>query len=316
MSYYFIYPLFWIIGKLPKCITKQIARFIYFMLYRVTGYRKEIVRENLKNSFPKKSEEELLDIERKFYRHLADVFIDSIEMCSITEKQMRKKMVFLNGEQIEEFTKGKSWIVAMVHYASWDYPTSWSMHNHHDKTYGVYHPLHNKGMDRYFKMIRTKFDLIPLAMSDVGKEIIRNRNNKQDIIIGMVSDQTPPPSMYMNWFPFFNQMTPFFTGMEKLAMKFNMPIGFLNLEKLDNGNYVGWFEVIYDGEEKVEPNEITRRYIEKTEILIRKRPELWMWSHRRWKYKYPGEDAEKLIQEREEIKAAQKGEVQRYTNKK
>lgn len=297
MSYYFIYPIFWLIGKLPKFASRQLARFIYLILYRVVGYRTKVVRSNLRNSFPNKSNEELMDIEKKFYRHLADVFLETISMCAMTEKQSRERMVFLNGSQIEKFTENRSWIVAMAHFGSWEYPTSWAMHNQHDKTFGVYRPLHNKGVDRYYRKIRSKFKLEPLAMEDVGREIIRNRQSDQHIIIGMVGDQTPPPSTHMNWFPFLNQMTPFFMGMEKLAVKFKMPIAFLNIDKFDNGRYVGWFELIYDGDEKVTSGEIMQRYAAKVEELINKRPELWMWSHKRWKYSYPGDDAQELLRE-------------------
>ncbi len=287
MSYYFIYSISWLIGKLPYKVHRTISSLTYFAIYKVAKYRVSVVRNNLRNSFKDKSEEELLDIEQKFYHHLADVFVETIIMASISAKQLKTQMEFINAEQIEKFTKGKAWISAMAHYGTWELTTSWGLYNTHDKVYAVYRPLHSKSVDKYYRKTRSRFGVEPLAMEEVGRKIIRNRQKNQQVTIAMIADQTPPPSMIMNWYPFLGQMTPFFNGMEKLALKFKMPVAFLHIDKFDKQRYKAWFEVIYDGEESVESGEITKRYIEKLEQMITKRPELWMWSHRRWKHKYP-----------------------------
>lgn len=290
MSYYILYPLFWLLGKLPYRAQQWLSSLIYFVIYKVVKYRVSVVKDNLSQAFKDKSDEELLDIEHKFYRHLADVFVDTIVMASISRKTMHERMEFINADQIEHYTKGKAWISAMAHYGTWELTTSWGDYSEHNKVYAVYRPLHNKGVDRYYRKTRSLFGVHPLAMESVGREIIRNRRDNQQVTIAMIADQTPPPISIQNWSPFFGRMTPFFVGMEKLALKFNMPVAFLHIDKFDKQRYKAWFEIIYDGTESVEEGEITRRYIDKLETMIRQRPELWMWSHRRWKHRYNPEN--------------------------
>lgn len=283
ISFYIVYPVFYIIGIMPRRFQRGICSLLYYCLYRLAHYRVEVVRDNLKKSFPEKSADELLDIERKFYRHLSEVFVESIIMASISPKRIKERMEFINADQIEHYTKGKSWICAMAHYGSWEFTTSWGLHSVHDTTLAVYRPLASKGFDRYYRVTRARFGVTPVAMENVGRELIKLKQRGLTTTIALIGDQTPPPTVH-NWIEFLGRPTAFFPGMEKLAVKFAMPIAFLHIDKFDNGCYKGWFEIIYDGVEVLPEGEITRRYASCLEAMIKTRPELWMWSHRRWKW--------------------------------
>lgn len=283
MTFYLVYPVFYLIGKMPRGFQVGVAHMLHFLIYRVAHYRVSVVRDNLKKAFAEKSDAELLDIERKFYRQLSDVFVETIVMASISEKRLRERMEFINADQIEAFTASRSWICAMAHYGSWEYTTSWGVHSKHDHTLAVYRPLVNKGFDCYYRQTRARFGVQPVAMEGVGRELFKLHKKGLNTVIALIADQTPPPSVE-NWIEFLGRPTSFFEGMERIAVKFSMPIAFLHIDKFDKGQYKGWFEVIYDGTEKLPDGEITRRYAARLEAMIRSRPELWMWSHRRWKW--------------------------------
>lgn len=282
MLFYIVYPIFYFVGLLPYKVQNAISTGLCFLIYKMARYRVRVVRDNLSRAFPEKSREQLLEIEHKFYRHLSDMFVEMMLLSSISEKKMRQRMEFINADQIERYTAGRSWISAMAHHGTWELTTSWGLYSSHDKVYAVYRPLHSRWVDKYYKRTRSRFGIKPLAMSDVGREIIHHRQGNENVTLAMIADQSPNP--IRRWFDFFGRNTPFFDGMERLALKYNMPVAFLHIDKFDNGCYKGWFEVIYDGEEKVEEGEITRRYVVKLEEMIRQRPELWMWSHKRWKH--------------------------------
>lgn len=281
MLFYIVYPIFYFIGLLPYRAQSVVASALYFLFYKVIGYRVAVVRDNLSRAFPEKSAAELLTIEKKYFRHLSDMFIETMLLSAISEKKMRQRIEFINADQIEQFTEGRSWISAMAHYGTWELTTSWGLYSRHGKVFAVYRPLRSKWLDRYYLKTRARFGVHPLSMESVGREIIHRRGQNENSTIAMIADQSPIPVRRV--FSFFGRKTPFFEGMEKLALKFNMPIAFLHIDKFEKGRYKAWFEVIYDGVEKVEKDEITRRYVEKLEQMIRARPELWMWSHRRWK---------------------------------
>ncbi len=285
-AYYLLYPLVWLFGHLPRFVQRGLDGFVYFLLYKCIKYRVDVVRENLSYAFAEKSEAERLDIERKFYRHLASVFVETLVLMRLNKKSVAKRIKFLNYKEIEELTKGKSWISAMGHYGSWELTTTWGLYSSHDKTYAVYRPLHSKTFDKMFNKMRSRFGVEPLAMDNVVRTIYDHKKSGENITIAMIADQTAPGIKGQYWTEFMGRMAPFFNGVEKMAVKFKMPVAFLDVDKLPNGRYEARFELIYDGEESVESGEVTQRYVDKLEALLNRRPELWMWSHRRWKHKY------------------------------
>lgn len=284
LTYYLLYPVAWCLGKLPYKVQFLFSDLVRWVLYGVVRYRREVVRANLRNSFPEKSEQERKQIERAFYKHLADVFIETLSLASVSEHQIRQRMKYLNMDDLMRWTGGRSWISAMAHYGSWEYTTNFDLYKTHDNALAVYRPLTNKGADRFYHRIRSRFGVIPIAMHDVGREMMRRKRENSHVTLALIADQTPGWPEIQNWTLFLGQWTPFFMGMEKLALKFHMPVVFLDVHKVRRGYYEARFDLIYDGDEAVAEGEITRRYAERLEQMIRTRPELWMWSHRRWKH--------------------------------
>lgn len=284
LTYYLLYPVAWCLGKLPYKVQFLFSDLVRWVLYGVVRYRREVVRANLRNSFPEKSEQERKQIERAFYKHLADVFIETLSLASVSEHQIRQRMKYLNMDDLMRWTGGRSWISAMAHYGSWEYTTNFDLYKTHDNALAVYRPLTNKGADRFYHRIRSRFGVIPIAMHDVGREMMRRKRENSHVTLALIADQTPGWPEIQNWTLFLGQWTPFFMGMEKLALKFHMPVVFLDVHKVRRGYYEARFDLIYDGDEAVPEGEITRRYAERLEQMIRTRPELWMWSHRRWKH--------------------------------
>lgn len=284
LSYYLIYPVAWCLGKLPYKAQFLFSDFIRWVLYSVVRYRREVVRANLRNSFPEKSDAELREIERSFYKHLADVFIETLSLASVSERQIRQRMKYLNLDDLTRWTGGRSWISAMAHYGSWEYTTNFDLFKTHDNALAVYRPLSDKGADRFYHKIRGRFGVIPVPMHDVGREMVRRVRAGSHVTLALIADQTPGGPEIQNWTMFLGRWTPFFMGTEKMALKFHMPVVFLDVRKVRRGYYEARFDLLYDGDEAVEEGEITRRYAERLERMIRQRPELWMWSHRRWKH--------------------------------
>jgi KDO2-lipid IV(A) lauroyltransferase len=275
-----------LVGLLPyRVVYYGLVPLIWFIVYRVFHYRKKVVVENLRNSFPEKSEAEIGEIKAKFYRHLAELFVDTLTLSSISEHRIRQRFRFLNNEAHEAAVADRSWICAMAHCGSWEYTISYALYTRH-RVGAVYRPLHNRVFDRYYSHLRTRFGAIPVPMDEVAREMIRTKKeNLPPMAVAMIADQTPPWFTIRHWFDFLHQPTPFFMGIEKLALKYRLPVYFLKIRKGEPGFYTADFVPLYDGEEAVEEFEITARYARMLEEMIRQRPELWLWSHKRWKHK-------------------------------
>ena len=258
---------------------------IYFVLHTVVRYRVKVVRKNLANSFPEKSRDELRRIEREFYKNLSEIFIDNLTLCAKRAEKLKKRFVFEDIRRQENLTEGRTWICAMAHYGSWEYTTVFPMYTDHDVA-AVYKPLHNETFEKFYKYLRARCGAEPVPLNGVAKKIMGiEKGRGKPAAIALIADQTPPWHEIHHWFNFLNQPAAFHMGAEKLALKFGLPVYFLHVEKVRRGYYRGWFEQIYDGEEKVAEYEITGRYVERLETMIRRCPELWLWSHKRWKHK-------------------------------
>ncbi len=275
-----------LVGLLPyRIVYYGLVPLICFILYKVFHYRKKVVVENLRNSFPEKSWDEIREIKAKFYLHLAELFVDTLTLSTISERKMRSRFRFLNNEELRQATAGRSWICAMAHYGSWEYTTGYALYTDH-RVGAVYRPLHNGVFDRYYGYLRTRFGAVPVPMEEVAREMIRTKKeNLTPMAVAMIADQTPPKFTIRHWFDFLHQPTPFFMGIEKLALKYRLPVYFLKIRKGPRGFYMADFVPLYDGQEAVEEFEITARYARMLEQMIRQRPELWLWSHKRWKHK-------------------------------
>lgn len=285
IQYRTLYGACRLLGRLPESwLYRGLGGLIFFMLYRVVRYRLGVVRDNLANSFPEKSPEERGRIEHRFYRHLSEVFVDTIRLASISREEILERMVYTNIEENERRMEDKNWICAMSHYGSWELTINYVCLSDH-RLLAVYRPLHSEGFDFYYYLVRSRFGTQPVPMHEIYREVIKaQRPDSQRIGVALISDQTPPIHEIKHWYRFLSQDTPFFSGAEKIARRFHMPIVFMYVRQTRPRHYEAEMIPIYDGREDVSEYEITQRYVEHLEAMIRETPHLWMWSHRRWKH--------------------------------
>lgn len=267
-------------------------RAIYFVLYYIAGYRRDVVEANLAGAFPEKSEAERIAVGKAFYRHLAEVFVDTMVVTSLSEAEMERRVRFVGMKEHLERTRGRSWLCAMSHYGSWEYCTSFAAQDCEHETLAVYRPLHSKVFDMFYRRNRARVGAVPVPMQDVLRRIISSRNAGQPVAVGLLADQSPRRGAENRWFNFLNRPTLFYNGMDRMARKLGMPVYFMHVRKLGVCRYEVWFEELYDGVGPAEEHSITERYKDALEQMIRQRPELWVWSHKRWKHAPRGDEAE------------------------
>ncbi len=281
-----LYDIFtWLISILPLPVVYVLSDILYIFLYKIGGYRKKVVRENLKNAFPEKTHEELRSIEHKFYHHLCDLMIEDMILPHITEKQIRKRCIFTNPEVIEkQFSKGKSVICVTGHYANWEFLSYYQLQTKF-KIVAIYKPLTNQQFDNYFKKMREKFGTETVAMKDSVRTLLRYKSSNTQTLSLFIADQSPTLDQSHYWTEFLNQDTAIFTGVERIAQKTGFPVVFLKIRKAYRGQYFVETELLCDDPKAAPANTITEAHVRVLEKLIREQPEYWLWSHRRWKHK-------------------------------
>jgi KDO2-lipid IV(A) lauroyltransferase len=287
IGYYIFFGINYLITLLPLRVLYLFSDLFYLVLYYLAGYRRKVVAANLRNAFPEKSEAERKKIERGFYKHLCDLIVETLKAKHMSPKQISQRLVVRDLSSVDRLYKdGKNLIALTSHYNNWEWFSAVPLAIPY-KILTAYKPLTNKYFDHFILNLRTKFGVWASPMQNILRDMLKFRNEKILTISGFIADQTPPPDEHAYWTTFLNQETGFFRGAEKLAVKYDMPVIFVNITKIKRGYYEVAFELITDQPGKEAPGFVTSRYAEKLEAVIKEKPDYWLWSHRRWKYKKP-----------------------------
>lgn len=288
IGYKLLYAVTYLHALLPFRVLYILSDVLYFFAYHVVRYRRKIVRKNLRNSFPEKSDKSIVKIERKFYHHLCDYFVETIKTLRLTEADMRKRMKFENPQVIERLTSnGKSCLLALGHYGNWEWVPSVVFNFTSVEQGFIYKKLHSKAFDQLFLKIRTRFASWPIEMHSALRQMVRYQKEGKVLLVGFLSDQRPTHKQSPYWTTFLNQETPVHSGMEKIARLLGTSVVYLDIEKIKRGYYLGKFFVITPDASEVPELAITERYIHKLEETVEREPAYYLWTHDRWKHKKP-----------------------------
>jgi Kdo2-lipid IVA lauroyltransferase/acyltransferase len=275
------------ISYLPFFLLYLLSDFIFILVYHLSGYRKKVVYNNLKNSFPDKSKKEIIVLMKEFYRHFCDLVVESVKGFSISEKALAKRMKFVNPEVINEFYEaGKDVIVTAGHYNNWEWAAFATPLYVKHKAIGIYAPLTSKFFDNKMKSSRRKFGLTLCPAKETKAYLQKDFGQAKATYF--IIDQTPSNVARCHWMDFLNQDTPVFFGAERYATMFDMPVLFVSIKKVKRGYYTGTYEVLYTDPKNTEKYDITETANRMVEQQILGDPKFWLWTHRRWKRKRPG----------------------------
>lgn len=285
--YYLLYGLFYLLSLLPLRVLYIFSEIAFFFVYRVWGYRKEIVLNNLAIAFPEKTQKERNLIAKKFYRNFTDNFIEMIKLFSANKKFLRKHFTadfdFL--DRLHE--TGKKCQIHLGHNFNWEIAnlavggfTSYPL-------LAVYMPLSNKAIDRLLRKLRTKTGAILLPATQMKTAMLPYRDKQY--MLGLVADQNPGNPARGYWFNFFGKPTPFVKGPEKYAKANDAAVVFVHITKKRRGYYEGHVRLATSNPNSFKETELTKMYITYLEEVIRANPEMWLWSHRRWKHEWKPE---------------------------
>lgn len=276
------------ISLLPFPILHAISNGLYVLFYYVIGYRKKIVIQNIRNSFPEKSEKENKEICKKFYKHFCDLILESLKTFTISEKEVRKRVTCKNPELINGyFNQGRSVIIAGGHYNNWELFAVGVDALIKHKTIGIYLPLTNKYFDEKMRRTRSKYGLYMISIKTVKKVFDEEINHPTATIFAI--DQSPSNPKTCYWTNFLNQDTAVLFGTEKYAKDYNYPVLYGRINKEKRGHYSFEFFETADHPKDTAYGEITEKVTRMLEEDIRAIPEFWLWSHRRWKHTRPSD---------------------------
>lgn len=280
-----ILPFFYIFSLFPHFVLYFLSDLSAFILNKILSYRQRVVLENIRNSFPERSEEEHLVILNRFYVHLCDLIVETLKLLSMSRRSLSKRCTFTPeaDDLIQHYYKqGKSIIIVLGHFGNWEWGGPAFAIRYPYPLYVLYRPLVNVNFDAFMHHIRTRLGTRLVAMREVMRHIVSTRHEVQ--ALAFIADQTPLKSSAY-WTQFLNQETAVFIGTARIAIKTGMPVVYMSIEKVKRGYYRIHAQLITEEPGLFSEEELTDMHTRKLEEDIRKMPWYWLWSHRRWKHK-------------------------------
>lgn len=274
---------FRLLSWLPLRLLYVISDFLYYLLLYVIRYRRAVVLENLRFSFPEKSNAEIQAVARGFYRNLTDLIVETIKMPALSPDELRKRVRFTNAELVQTKLRAGQTVIGMAsHQGNWEWIPSAAVLNDMPVD-SVYKPLNNAFFEDMMRTVRSSFGAVPTPMNTLPRQMVIRKDVPR--IIALVADQMPDVPEHAYWTEFLHRNTPFSPGTERLARSRKFTVVYLQLIRLRRGYYEATFTLIaeppYDA---VPPGAILERYRDLLEETIRNHPSDWLWSHRRWKH--------------------------------
>ena len=290
--YLFVIPL----SYLPLWVLYLLTDFLFLILIAFIPYRRKVVRKNLMNSFPDKSEKEILKIERQFYHHFTDILAEGIKNLSISKRELSKRLIVEKGELMNElYAKNKSVLLVSSHYNNWEWLITAQNNLFQHQAMGIGMPLTSKFWDKKINERRSRFGMKVIKANNLN-ESIQNKT-KEPIAILILGDQSPFDSKKSYWMEFLHQQTAVVFGTEQIANQYDFAVVFFKMIKLKRGHYKMVLELVTETPRELNWGELTEKHTHLIENEIIKNPQFWIWSHKRWKRELPENlDALKLEQ--------------------
>lgn len=290
--YYLLYIFCYLISLLPLRILYLISDGLYLLLYHVAGYRKKVVLDNLSHALPEKTAVERAQIARKYYRHLADMMVETLKLLSANEKFLKKHFNCDLSILHELLQNGKSCQLHLGHRFNWEWANLYFRLGITQPFLVTYMPLSNKAADRLFMRLRARFGSIMIPANDV-QQAMQPWQDKNYVSV-LVADQNPGKARRSYWAPFLHRMTAFYKGPELSARRYDIPVVFGDIVKVKRGHYKAFIRLAFEHPQQTTEGEVTRAFAAFLEECILQQPETWTWSHRRWKHQWKGAPGSQL----------------------
>lgn len=265
---------------LPLRLLYVLADFFALILYYIIGYRRKLVRRNLRDSFPSKSDSEIADIEKRYYRYMCDVMMETVKLLHISDSEMRRRVKVVNYEVVNRsIAENRSAVIMLGHYGNWEWAQEMAVYFPSVRRGSIYHTMSSRLWDKIFLKIRSRWHHILLPQKAAVRYLL-DRNNLP-WIFGFIADQRPKSGSKHGHTTFLDQETSFITGPEEIGTRIGADFFYMDVERPSRGHYVFTFKKLEPADDS-QPYPYSRAFWKEFEQTIHRDSALWLWSHNRW----------------------------------
>lgn len=286
MLYHLLLFLLKLLSYIPFRMLYILSDGLFYPFYYLVRYRRKIVRRNLTESFPEKSLPEIKQIEKKFYHFFIDMIFECCKLATISPKDIKRHMQFKNVEAVNELVRQKKSVSIFIgHYGNWEWISSMPLWLEKDMTgLQIYHKLRNKNMERLMMLVRERMGATCIEMRKTARHITELALRQEVCVIGFIADQSPKKQESRNFLPFLHHKTPVLTGTEKITKHYGFEAFYLDVKRIKRGYYEAEFSRLHENPQSLPDFELTALYFQRLEQTILQQPELYLWTHNRFKH--------------------------------
>lgn len=288
--YYFLLAFCYSVSILPLWVLYPISDGLYVLVYHLLGYRRKVVLANLRQAFPGQPEAEIRRMARRYYRNLTDMMVETIKLLTMSKASLQKRFLCDLSPLHKLYAEGRSCQLHLGHNFNWEWANLFCMQGVDYPFLVVFMPITNKAVNRMFRHFREKFGTVLIPANDMRNGMAPWMGKQY--LLALVADQNPGNPRRCYWYPFLNKMTAFYKGPEMSARRNDIPVVFVDIRKVKRGYYKASLEIAFEHPAQTKEGEITEAFVRYLEKNIREQPEVWVWSHRRWKHEWKPEYAE------------------------
>lgn len=283
---YFFLFIVKILSRLPFGVLYVLSDLMYYPLYYIVRYRRKVVRQNLTESFPEKSATEILRIEKDFYHYFTDMIIESTKLSTISPEEMMKHLKFANPEVVNEvLSQGKSVTAFVGHFGNWEWMTTATLWLNKDIVFvQVYHRLTNPTADKIIKDMRQRMGSVCVEMRQTARFVNSTIDKGKPLMLALVADQSPKRKDVKYYVQFLNHEVPVLVGPEKLTLHYGSTPVFVGMRRIKRGYYEMYVTPLCVNQDTTQEYPLTELYYQHLEREIRQHPELYLWTHKRFRY--------------------------------
>lgn len=281
-------PLAW----MPLWMLYGLSNLLHFIFYHCIHYRIKVVRNNIATSFPEKTENELLQIERLFYKQLCDNIVESIKLLCISNRTIDRRVKVANAHLVEEAADSNEPVFLYLgHICNWEWVPAITHHFNRPKTTAqIYKPLHDKAFDRLMLRVRSRFNALNIPQNQALRTLFKLKKEENSFIVGILDDHSPNHDHSRHYMTFLSHPgTIINVGAEEIGRRVGAKFLYLDIEKTGRGHYLLTFKPIVANPADKDDYPVSRAYMRMLEQTIRRQPPYWLWSHKRWRYTVPSE---------------------------
>lgn len=270
---------------------------ISYILQYIVGYRREVIQSNLRGSFPNKSEEELKKLERAYYRYMSDLGVEIIMLTAFTRRRLGRHVSVSNPELMDAIHAENPTIFFLLgHYGNWEWFTGCQALLPMTQ-FNVIYKHQNGAWNDVMGLIRSRFGAQLMDMEAAPAQVLQRRNEKSNQTYIFVADQNPSVENSVLFVDFLHRPTATITGMERLARLRRAAAVYVDVERVRRGKYVITLREMTRDVSELSRFDLSVDFMHRLEQSIQRQPEIWLWSHKRWKvgpewlaYQYPNKE--------------------------